>query len=259
MRNWKNWLAPILTGLMVVALALLPWRLSILRDESLTGTVHAEELAEDSNFPARPPELLGRIWLLVQRETVYADRMTIIGQALADSALEEAAVQAEAELAALMEAGALPEETAGAASEFFAEKLCLRDQADLSSASFISLGGYGKGREYHSLVLDGETGQLLSLEMESYSVMKSDLDLVKLGGAFLDRLGVEYELVSTDSSFSACFRLSDPRILYWVIWSRTHLSICPEIDWEALDGSDPLSRARMEAMGISVAISGYDG
>lgn len=55
MRNWKNWLFPILTALTVTALALLPLRLSTLEDSRLTGTVHAEDLSEDSNFPFKPP------------------------------------------------------------------------------------------------------------------------------------------------------------------------------------------------------------
>ena len=45
MRNWKNWLFPILTALTVTALALLPLRLSTLEDGKLTGTVHAEDLS----------------------------------------------------------------------------------------------------------------------------------------------------------------------------------------------------------------------
>ena len=67
MRNWKNWLAPILTCLTVAALALVPLRLSILRDGELTGAVHTEMLAEDSNFPAKPPELPRRLQLLPSR------------------------------------------------------------------------------------------------------------------------------------------------------------------------------------------------
>ena len=66
MRNWKNWLFPLLTALTVTALALLPLHLSTLEDGRLTGTVHTEPLAADNNFPARPPDLPGRIWLLLQ-------------------------------------------------------------------------------------------------------------------------------------------------------------------------------------------------
>ena len=81
MRNWKNWLAPIFTCLTVVALALLPLRLSMLQDKTLTGTVHTEPLAEDSNFPAKPPELLRRLQLLAQQRE-FAETLTIIGQEL---------------------------------------------------------------------------------------------------------------------------------------------------------------------------------
>ena len=39
MKHWKNWLPPILTSLVVLALALLPQRLSALRDKTLTGAI----------------------------------------------------------------------------------------------------------------------------------------------------------------------------------------------------------------------------
>ena len=79
MSNWKNWLFPILTGLTVTALALLPLRLSTLEDGELTGTVHAEPLKADNNFPSKPPELPGRLWLLAQYHSI-PDFLTIVGQ-----------------------------------------------------------------------------------------------------------------------------------------------------------------------------------
>lgn len=254
MRNWKNYLAPILTCLTVLALALVPSRLSALRDGELTGTVHAEELAEDSNFPAKPPELPQRIWLLAQY-TEQPDNLTIIGQELADRAHEEAVEQARKELAALTDAGGLPKELDAGQANLFADKLYLRNQADLSSASFLNIGGYKKlSGEYRSIVLDGESGQLLSLEVSSDWILKADLNLAEIGAAFLDRLGLEYQLIVHDKLFSAGFRLAGVPVIYWVTWLRGTLSIQPQLDWEALDDSG----ASVENRATSAAASVFD-
>ena len=127
MRNWKNWLAPILTGLTVVALALLPLRLSTLQDERLTGTVHTEPLAEDSNFPAKPPELPRRLLLLAQQREL-ADTLTIIGQELEGAALTESTELGRRELADLVVSGVLPKYLDPDNAELFAGKVYLRDQ-----------------------------------------------------------------------------------------------------------------------------------
>ena len=73
--------ALVLTLLTVLALALLPPRLSALGDGALLGGVHSEELGEDSNFPARPPDLPGRIELLATQQTA-PERLTIAEQVL---------------------------------------------------------------------------------------------------------------------------------------------------------------------------------
>lgn len=254
MRNWKNWLAPILTGLTVVALALLPLHLSILQDAALTGTVHAEDLAENSNFPAKPPEMLRRIHLLAQFEE-QPDILTIVGQALEGSALAENLELARRELAALTDAWVLPESINPDNAELFASKLYLRDQTDLSSAGFVNLGGYDKASgEYRSLVLDGEAGQLLELKINYQSVLSTGPDPAELGAAFLDRLGVEYEMILYEEAFSAGFRLRDTPVVYLVTQSRHSLSITPELDWEALD----LSQGQSAALGFptDAAVSG---
>ena len=198
MRNWKNWLAPVFTCLTVVALALAPLQLSILRDQGLTGTVHTEALAEDSNFPARSPALPRRLQLLAQQREL-ADSLTIIGQNLEGSALAENIRLARGELANLAEAGVLPQEIDPDIAELFASKLYLRDQTDLSAAGFVELSGYDKASgEYRSLVLDAETGLLVSLEVDSAWIRKEPLAASEVGAAFLDRLSVEYEVYQTD-------------------------------------------------------------
>lgn len=236
MRNWKNWLAPILTCLTVTALALLPLRLSTLRDGELTGAVHTEMLAEDSNFPAKPPELIRRLQLLAQQRE-QADSLTIIGQELEGRVLTENAELARSELAALVEAGVLPDALDSDNAQLFGSKLYLRDQTDLSSAGFVNLGGYDKASgEYRSLVLDAETGLLVDLELDCAWILKEPLDAAEAGAAFLDRLGVAYQLVDSNHLW-ACFRLSGAPVLYYAVIGHTTLRIGPWLDWEALDRS----------------------
>lgn len=234
MRNWKNCLAPILTGLTVLVLALLPWRLSMLQDKSLTGSVHTEPLAEDSNFPAKPPELIRRLQLLAQQREL-ADSLTIIGQELEGKTLEETTGQARGELANLMESGILPREMDPDSAKLFASKVYLRDQTDLSSAGFVDLGGYDKtSGEYRSLVLDAESGLLVDLELDAIWIWRDPPVAAEVGTAFLDRLGVEYQLVK-DAPLWACFRLQEAPVLYYVTIGHTTLHIGPWLDWETLE------------------------
>ena len=234
MRNWKNCLVPILTGLTVLALALLSLRLSMLQDKSLTGTVHTEPLAEDSNFPAKPPELIRRLQLLAQQREL-ADSLTIIGQELEGKTLEETTGQARGELANLMESGILPREMDSDSAELFASKVYLRDQTDLSSAGFVDLGGYDKtSGEYRSLVLDAESGLLVDLELDAVWIWRNPPVAAEVGAAFLDRLGVEYQLVKDDPLW-ARFRLQGAPVLYYVTIGHTTLHIGPWLDWETLE------------------------
>lgn len=253
MRNWKNWLAPILTCLTVAALALVPLRLSTLQDQQLTGTVHTEALAEDSNFPAKPPELPRRLQLLAQQRQL-ADSLTLIDQALEGRALTENAELARGELAELIEAGVLPDALDSNNTELFGSKLYLRDQTDLSSAGFVNLGGYDKASgEYRSLVLDAETGLLVDLELDCAWILTEPLDAAEAGAAFLDRLGAAYQLVDSNSLW-ACFRLQGAPVLYYAAVGRTTLRIGPWLDWEALD----LSQSQGAAAGFptDAAVSG---
>lgn len=256
MRNWKNWLAPILTGLTVVALALLPLRLSVLRDGELTGRIHTEELAEDSNFPARPPELPRRLQLLAQQREL-ADSLTVIGQELEGRALAENAELARGELAALVEAGVLPGALNSDDVQLFGSKLYLRDQTDLSSAGFVNLGGYDKSSgEYRSLVLDAETGLLVELELVCTRILEEPLDAAEVGAAFLDRLGAEYQLVENNrSSLRAKFRLSGAPVLYYAAIDHSILQIGPWLDWE----SPELSQGDALGFPTDAAISGNWG
>ena len=144
MRNWKNWLFPILTALTVTALALLPMRLSTLEDSKLTGTDHAEDLSEDSNFPFKPPDLPGRIWLLV-RLNEMPENLTIMSQELEGEDRDREMRRLREALADL--GSLLPPSTAALLTEADGDswdwsRYYLRDQTDLSSASFITASTY---------------------------------------------------------------------------------------------------------------------
>lgn len=244
MRNWKNWLFPILTVLTVAALALLPLRLSVMEDGKLTGAVHAEELPADSNFPFKPPELPGRIWLLVQWQEL-PDNLTVMTQELEGA-------ERDREMRRLREALAdlgllLHPDTAALLSEIDGDswdwsRYYLRDRADLSSASFTMVSTYNKqlGASL-SATLDGESGQLAGLRFHSAKRILFTRSPRELGETLLDRLGLEHELaddaVTEDVYGWAAFRL--PACKSWFTVSQTdlQLSFSFHVDWETVDAA----------------------
>lgn len=250
MRNWRNWLVPVLTCLAVACLTVLPLRLSIWRDRELTGTVHAEELGEDSNFPARPPALPGRIWLLAQLES-WPDRLTIVDQVLEGEERERAEACAEAELRRLKEAGILPQTVAVDLDIFSGSRIYLRNQADLSSAKFLNISSYDKKTgEYFAIYMDGETDQIVALNLVSRHLLwEQPPDLGAVGAAFLDRLGLSYE-TEPGSWDAALFRLRDSQVLYAAFLAGEELRIVPQVDWASVDGE---SGAAYDAAAYGIA------
>lgn len=257
MRNWKNWLFPILTVLTVAALALLPLRLSTLEDGELTGTVHAEPLTADNNFPARPPDLPGRIRLLVQWREM-PEKITLMSQELegADRDREIRRLrEALEDLGALLSpaSAALLAEADGSSWDWF--RYYLRDQTDLSSASFIEATTYDKERHITlSAVLDGESGQILHLVFHCVDMdgIPCGVSPQELGEAILDRLGLAY---TPGESFdaSAYFRLPDCESLFWITSDWNELDFNFTLDWEAVDqetavsyGHEPVDAASMQ-------------
>lgn len=243
MRSWKNWLFPILTCLTVAALALLPLRLSVLEDGKLTGTVHAEELPADSNFPSKPPDLPGRIWLLVQMLEMPED-LTIMSQELEG---EDRNREMERLRKALEELGTLlPPETAALLREAGGNswdwsRCYLRDQTDLSSASFTMAQTYDKFLEsVLSVTLDGADGQILSLYFSSVDTMEPGRSPRELGEALLDRLGLSYELAQDGSQEDgaygfATFRLPECKSWFTVNQLRRELDFSFTLDWSAVE------------------------
>lgn len=244
MRNWKNWLFPILTCLTVAALALLPLRLSTLRDGELTGTVHAEELLADSNFPFKSPELPGRVWLLVQWQEM-PDRLTVMAQEL-EGAERDREMQRLREALAVL-ADSLHPVTAARLGEVDGDswdwsRYYLRDRTDLSSASFTEASTYDK-REGRSLsvILDGESGQLVYLAFHDAKYLPFNRSPRELGEILLDRLGLEHELadhVTTEDVYGwATFRLTECKSWFMVSQFDSGLSFRFHVDWEAVDAA----------------------
>lgn len=238
MRNWKNWLFPILTVLTVAALALLPLRLSTLGDGQLTGTVHAEPLTADNNFPAKPPELPGRIWLLVQWQET-PENITIMSQELEGEDREREMQRLREALADL--GGLLSPEAASRLAEADGDswewsRYYLRDQTDLSSASFVTAYTLDKKRGASlSATMDGESGLLVNLVFRSMDGVPCGASARELGEAILDRLGLEY-VPEQEFDTSAFFRLPDCKSLFWIVREWNELDFSFTLDWETVDG-----------------------
>lgn len=214
MKNWKHCLPPLFTALAVLVLALLPPRLSSLEDRSLSGAVHTEDLAEDSNFPSKPPDLPGRVRLLVQWQYSPGE-VTIVQQELTEPAAQaEAEAQIRAALAELTEAGVLPSGQPDFPEGFTASRLYLRNQEDLSSASFLLAESRDQITYSLSIILDLETGLALSIRLVGPDVMMEDFTPHEQGRQFLDRLGLEYEALGGSDLYGFGFRLPECRSVF---------------------------------------------
>ena len=253
MRNWKNWLFPLLTALTVAALALLPLRLSTLEDGKLTGTVHTEPLAADNNFPSKPPDLPGRVRLLVQLGEM-PEKLTIMAQELEGRDREremERLQKALADLRSFTSPRLAGGEIDGDSWEW--TRYYLRDQADLSSASFTMAFSHDiKERVHLSATLDGESGQLLALVFHHIDGVLIDDSPQELGEAILDQLGLNYTLGEVYGS-SAYFRLPECKSQFWIVRDAQELAFNFTLDWSAVDediavgyGHDPTDAKSMQ-------------
>ena len=253
MRRWRNALLPLLTVLTVLCLSLLPSRLSEARDRGLLGTVHAEELGEDSNFPYRPPSLSGRIWLAAQGNDL-PDTLAEVHQELVGTELDRAGAAALAEVRALEDLGILPEGLPEEEAVVYGTWGYLRDPADLASASFLEMQLVWEERgEYLSLLLDGETEKTLTLDYVSLANRKRSLDMESLGRAFLERLELDSSWEELDMSKQyAAFRLPESHTVYSFFMDGITLRVVPQVDWSSieLDNEDRLTD--LEAYGITV-------
>ena len=242
MRNWKNWLFPLLTCLTVAALTLLPLRLSVLEDEQLTGAIHAEPLSEDSNFPFKPPELPGRLWLMLQWREM-PDNLTIMAQELSGKERDRENQRLQKALLDIQDI--LPPGMAVQLAEMGSdyseyERYYLRDQTDLSSASFSRIGNYDKRTELsYAATLDVESGQIVSLEVASIDRTQYKSPPVELGKALLDHLGLDYEVLEGAGERNlygvATFRLPECKARFYAGCDMCLLYFNFQLDWDAVD------------------------
>lgn len=254
LRDWKNWFFPLSTCLIVLGLALLPLRLSLLEDGKRTGVVHSEELGEDSNFPARSPDLPERIWLLAQREST-PESLAIMDQELEGGALEDAAAQARTELGRLEEAGVLPRGLSDRLEVFSGNRVYLRNITDLSSAAFWEINGFeASGGGYCWLYLDAESGKILGLELSSHLLVKQPVEPISAGQAFLEVLGLNWEERGYGGN-EAAFLLTGGQTLYWCVCDKGYLRLFPSVDWEALD---KVSQSGVSISAAARSAPGYD-
>ncbi|WP_295580006.1 hypothetical protein [uncultured Oscillibacter sp.] len=240
MKKWNAWLLPVLTLLVVFSSVLLPQRLSLLGDEAALHTVHAETLTADNNLPVRPPSLEERMALLA-RWYLGEDLFAAFRKSKEESADEDEALerQVRAELEDLVQCGALP---AAAVPDTLpvlrVQRLYLCTADSFAGAEFLLVSGH-EGKRYLSLVLDGESGRALSLDL---SMMEQNLTETvsaapeELGAAFFRRLGLSGRLEGTGGE-EALFRLSDGGAAYWVFQSGLTVRVIP-CDW-AEEGDSP--------------------
>lgn len=242
MRNWKNWLFPILTALTVMALALLPLRLSVMRDGTLTGTVHAEPLSEDSNFPFKPPELPGRIWLLVQWREM-PEHLTVMAQELEGAERDREFQRLQDALSGLKDIlpPGLAEQLINIGGESWdCNRYYLRDQTDLSSTSFSEIGTYDKRSSLaFSAILNTESGLLTGLQVSGARDIQFDASPSEMGRALLDHMGLNYEAADAfDSEVtygSVYFRLPESKSQFYVVQYERGFLFGFQLDWELVD------------------------
>lgn len=216
----------------LTVLALLPPRLSLLGDE--TGVVHTEALGENSNFPIKPPDLPGRVWLLVQWQQ-SSGSVTIVEQSVEETAArEEAERQVRAALAELTEVGVLPAGQPDFEEGFTVSRLYLRDQTDLSSAGFLLVESRNQKEYALSMALDLETGQALTFRLAGPRVFMEDLSPQEMGRRFLDRLGLESSPLGTSDPYGYAFHLPDCRSVLTATVFQRLLKFGLEMDWSGL-------------------------
>lgn len=233
MRDWRSWLLPILTLLAVACLTVLPPRLSDWGDRKMAGSVHAEALQEDSNFPVRPPALERRLELAANGDRLESGLM----EAWREPGAREALELTERVREEIQELGELLPPEALELTEFEFSYLSLRDPRDLASARFVRV--YNRQIPLF-LLLDGETGRALRVRIYDW---RCPLDPAEAGAAFLERLGLEGELVSRGGSF-ADFRVPGSGAKYAVLLYNSQTEILPQLEQAAEEGT-PHQAAQM--------------
>ncbi len=242
MRKWNAWLLPVLTLLVALLSVLLPQRLSLLGDEAALHTVHAEALTADNNLPARPLSLEERVVLLA-RWSLGDDLFAAFRQPEEQAAGENEALaeRVREELEDMVQSGALPADALpDTLPPLRAQRLGLWTADSFAGAEFLVVDGHEK-RQYLYLVLDGESGHVLFLDLALAEQSLAPEDAAQtpeaLGAAFFRRLGLAGEWKGTGGE-AALFRLPDSGVTYQVYRSGPSVRIAPcgwaeEEDWQS--------------------------
>ena len=130
----------------------------------------------------------------------------------------------------------------------------LRDQTDLSSASFITASTHDKNQKaYLSATVDGESGQIVGLTFNNVNIegIPCSVSSLELGKAILDRLGLDYT-PEEDTGDVACFRLTDCKSLFWIARHWTELYFNFMVDWAAVDEEISVSYGREPTDAVSM-------
>lgn len=219
MKKWKNRLLPIFTCLVVLGAALLPQRLSELRDHTLMGTVHTEKLT-DNWLLARPLSLAERIELLA----LWADepeRFTVVTQELSVKMTPEEilALQTQVwkELKSLADAGIFPDEMLQEEfSDLSGKRTSVRLSDDLRSTTFLRLNRLDKRSGMHlSIFMDADTGHTVAMQAFFPTSVRLSATASDIGKAFLDRLDLENQ-IQTSCTNQAVLLLPETNTLYAV-------------------------------------------
>ena len=187
------------------------------------------------------------------------ENITIMSQELEGAERDRAMAQlreALAELGSLLSPAArtLLSEIDGDSWEW--SRHYLRDQTDLSSASFITASTHDKNQEaYLSATVDGESGQIVGLTFNNVNIegIPCSVSSLELGKAILDRLGLDYTIPEKEAGDAVYFRLTDCKSLFWVVRYWTELDFNFTVDWAAVDeelaasyGREPADASSMQ-------------
>lgn len=196
-------LLPVLACLAVLAAALLPPQVSRLRDQSLSGAVHAEEL--DNSLPSRSAGVPERITLLCQMYD-HGDSIVTATQPLDEQELlGQTALTALKALAAdsVIPMTAVPDVMPGLSGFQYT----CRDRLTGVSAVFWELyGGDGAGFSL-DLVLEEGTGTVCTLDLAAGNAAHTLGLSEQMAQQYYDSLELEAELVWSDQA-SSRYRLA---------------------------------------------------
>lgn len=221
MKTIKSWLLPALACLSVLVAALLPPRVSLLRDRSLDRAIYTEEAAPDSSLSSHSTTLSERISLLYQMEFDRDDSVITVIQEQDDLDLtEQTALTALKSLASncVIPLTAIPETIPDLSGSQF---IC-RSRSNGVSASFLQLSGGDAAGFYFTMVLDEESGAVCVMELVSGNAAHTLGLSEQMAEQYYDSLGLEAEL-SWSNQESSRYRLTGTEDFFQVFQLDSHV------------------------------------